>query len=158
MLGDLKFLLSCAVVCAAPGLLGCGADQPPGPAVYKIVGTVKFDDGTPLADGTVLLVPVDGLTNPASADIVEGQFETEATEGTKTVMVSQLKVIGTERINVPTAEPGQGPTVEIKEEQVSREFNEMSKETVDIKAIEENRIELTVKRADPNARPLSQPF
>lgn len=60
--------------------VGCG-EQPEGPDRAAVTGTV-FLDGTPLADGTLLFVPVEGTRGPrVSVRIDDGRFEADKVNG-----------------------------------------------------------------------------
>jgi hypothetical protein len=69
------FALFCAV--AAIAIAGCG---PTGPRKIKISGVVTLD-GSPLADGNVIFIPLDPALGAAGGSIAAGGFTIEVYPG-----------------------------------------------------------------------------
>ena len=71
-------------------LLGCGAGAP-GPERASVSGTVTVD-GTPLANGSVRFVPIEGTTGPvAGATVENGKYSVAHANG---------PVVGTNRVEI----------------------------------------------------------
>jgi hypothetical protein len=70
-----------AVAAAVLLLQGCG-----GVRLYKVTGTVSWK-GQPVADGQINFLPADPKVHPASAKIVNGQYEARVPAGTMKVEI-----------------------------------------------------------------------
>lgn len=69
---------------------GCG---PSGPPTYPVAGTIVFS-GQPIVKGTMTLIPEKSSERTASAQIVDGKYETELTEGVWTVNIQAVRESG----------------------------------------------------------------
>lgn len=78
-------ILSLFVVC-----LGCSGGTD-GPTMHPVKGTVTLD-GTPLAEGAIVLDPSDGSGTPVMGGVKDGSFTLEAPAGNKIVRFSASKV------------------------------------------------------------------
>lgn len=93
------------------GLSGCGSGPAP-----RISGTITLD-GQPLADAMVMLVPADGVGNPASAHSdATGAFQL-VPQGEETLLPGTYKVMVTKlalpKPGEPPPKPGSSPIPEI---------------------------------------------
>lgn len=82
-----RYLLT-ALFCVV--LAGC---QKAGPTVYSVEGTVTLD-GAPLADGGIIMDPVDGVGPSASGTIRDGAFSMQTTAGKKRVEIHASRETG----------------------------------------------------------------
>ena len=108
-----------------PILLGSCSRTDPGRAAVR--GAVTMDD-VPLAQGSILFIPIDGNPGVATGGpIVEGKYELEGdaapTPGWSRVEIRSLRKSG-RQVPKPMAPPGE--MVEADEEAVAAQFNEAS--------------------------------
>lgn len=78
-------------VAAAVGLL-IGCDGGGGPATAPVTGEVTFD-GTPVADGRVLMRKVEGDGKAFSGEIKNGAYSLEAEPGTMAVEITASRPV-----------------------------------------------------------------
>ena len=78
-------ILSLVVAC-----VGCSGGSD-GPTMHIVKGTVTLD-GTPLAEGSIVLDPADASGTPVMGGVKDGAFELEAPVGNKIVRFSATKV------------------------------------------------------------------
>ncbi len=86
----LRFLTLAGLTIA---LAGCDGS----PKTYRVTGTVTWQ-GTPVADGQINFIAVDGLTQPASTKLVNGAYDLRATAGAKTVQVYAQRSKGFDKV------------------------------------------------------------
>jgi hypothetical protein len=80
------------VTIALVSMIGCSTGD-----TATVNGTVTLD-GSPLKEGVVRFVPVDGKTPTASADIKDGKFNANVPKGEMRVELSAPKVIGKKKM------------------------------------------------------------
>jgi hypothetical protein len=107
-------LRSLLVLVACMLVLGCSSK----PAASTVKGNVTLD-GTPLADGIVHFIAVDGGVPTAEARVTSGQFETAVPPGEKRVEIRAAKVVGKKKMY----ETADSPSVDIVEELLPRRYN-----------------------------------
>lgn len=141
-MGALRWLARIAL-CAFPVLVsGCSDD---GPKTYPVKGTVSYQ-GKPLPLGTVMFVPLDGP--PATSTINSGgSYSLQAVAGThKVEIIAMPPVVGGKAD--PAKEGGYDYTgATIPKSLIPEKFNryETSGIEVQVQAIDENRIDLTLQ-------------
>lgn len=113
----------CGLVLAL--LSGCAQSTTHG----TIQGTVTLD-GTPLNEGVVRFVPVDGATQTASANVVAGEFNALVPVGKMRVELSAPKVIGRQKM-YNTAD---SPEVDVVSELLPARYNVRSELTLEVVA------------------------
>ena len=72
------------------GVAGCGDSGPP---TYPLKGTVTFA-GEPLPKGSLTLIPQSSTARTTVAEIVDGKYSTELTEGEWTVNIQAVRETG----------------------------------------------------------------
>lgn len=132
--------LSLVALALAIGLIGCGGNE--GPPTYPVSGTVTYK-GNPLVDGQIAFRPDEskGGTGPMhAADIVDGTFSVEATEGPKRVEIYGSWVVPGEFV----VAPGSGKKFP-KKASVPGKYNEFSKLTTTIKPSENTGVDFALE-------------
>jgi len=94
-------------------VFGCGGSD-----LAIVSGTVLVDD-KPVANGTIAFVPANGIGEPASVAIKNGQYELRTEPGPKFIQITVPVVTGHRK-----AYEGPGaPTIEVTEETIPERFN-----------------------------------
>ena len=106
--------LQFAVALLILSVAGCSS-KPDGSSLN---GTVSLD-GSPLAEGVINFIAIDGSAATSEAKIVAGQYEAVAPPGEKRVEIRAAKVVGRKKMyNTPDS-----PTVDVVEELLPRRYN-----------------------------------
>jgi hypothetical protein len=111
-------------------LLALTAGCATGPRTYKVAGTVSCD-GEPVAEGDLLLFPLDKSTGPVAARIRDGRFECRAREGDHRVEISMSKIIPGSKVRGAGGEP-------VAEEYLPERYNAKSTLTLEVAAGDDN--------------------
>lgn len=134
MQNSLNFRLSRALLLslslgAVQFLGGCA---PAGPVVAQLSGTVTLDK-TPVATGTIVFVPADGIGPAGGGPIKDGQYSASVQPGPKTVQIRAPKKVGEKKAY---ANDPNSPVIEITEESIPAKYNVKSelKYTVEVKS------------------------
>lgn len=83
-------MIRCLLILSLLICVGCGASGPP---KYQVEGLVNFD-GKPLPTGKLTLIPSESKAKTTVADIVDGKYSTEVTEGEWTVNIQAVRETG----------------------------------------------------------------
>jgi hypothetical protein len=115
---------TCITLAAALTLAaGCGD-----PSSGIVTGTVTFD-GTPVKSGMIQFVPTDGKSPTAGGIITDGQFTVTVPVGTKTVVLSGVKVVGKKKVyDTPDS-----PVMDVTTELLPARYNTKSELTLEVK-------------------------
>jgi hypothetical protein len=115
--------LRVAAVAAAVALAaGCGRD---GTATVR--GSVRLA-GQPVANGSILFVPVDGMTPTAGAVIRNGEYSTRVPIARMRVEVRASKVVGKQKeFDLPDS-----PMTDILVETIPAKYNQKSQQVIDV--------------------------
>ncbi|MEZ6056719.1 MAG: hypothetical protein R3C01_08440 [Planctomycetaceae bacterium] len=126
----------CSGLMLTIALSGCGGGAgSDAPTTYKVTGTVQFD-GKDLADGVIVVDPVDGVGSPAQGTIKDGKFEFQATKGEKTIRFSSNKATGEK------GQYGEEITLDI----IPEKYNGMSTLTETVKEDDTNSWSFTLEK------------
>lgn len=117
--------LSRPVVLAA-FLAGCGGGET-GPVRYPVTGTAAFD-GTPIPDGDIQFIPVDGQGPTDAGKIVSGKYTLETTAGKKKVAIQATRE-GKEMVE-SGIEPGKMEPV--REDYIPAKYNTSTELTAEV--------------------------
>lgn len=129
---------------ALPSAAGCSGSDTEG----KINGTVTLD-GTPLKEGTVRFVPVDGKSQTASAPIKDGKFSAKVPLGEMRVELSAPLVTGKHKVY----DDPNSPTVEDVAELLPDRYNTKSELKITVKkGSQDETFPLTRKAAGTSGR------
>lgn len=71
-------------------VVGCG---PSGPAKYPVAGLIQFQ-GKPIPQGTLTLIPQSSQARTTVAQIVDGKYDAEITEGKWNVNIQAVRETG----------------------------------------------------------------
>lgn len=116
------------------GLVGCGGGGPPRAAVQ---GSVTWQ-GKPVENGTINFIST-GTGGSASATIVGGKYQLSTAEGAP-LGTNRVEVFGFNNLGSREAGPPHPPgtMIEATEQFIPSEYNNASKQTVEIQAGENN--------------------
>ncbi len=122
-------LLTCLSIGAIQVLSGCA---PAGPVVAHLSGTVTLDK-SPVAKGTIIFVPADGIGPAGGGPIKDGKYSADIHPGPKTVEIRSPKKVGEKKAYGNDAN---SPILEITEESIPAKYNAKSelKHTVEAKS------------------------
>lgn len=128
------FLLS-----AAATLTGCGEAK--GPKTATVSGKVTLD-GTPLADGSINFLPVDGVGVPAGGKITNGAYTVTVPLGDKRVEIRAPKVVGQK--DAYEGDP-KSPKIDLIEERIPARYNANSDLKTNVASDKKNEASFTLE-------------
>lgn len=108
-MGNLRQLSVGCLSLLVVSLSGCGSD---GPATYPVTGTITFD-GQPVANGQIILFPLEEGLTPDAGPIKDGKFSFVAREGEKRVQIEATREIPGKTIPQPPPLTGTIPATEM---------------------------------------------
>ncbi|MDB5334968.1 MAG: hypothetical protein JWN70_587 [Planctomycetaceae bacterium] len=122
-------LLTCLSIGVVHFIVGCA---PAGPVVAHLSGVVTLDKA-PVATGTIIFVPADGIGPAGGGPIKDGKYSAEVQPGPKTVQIRSPKKVGEKKAY---ANDPNSPVLEITEESIPAKYNAKSelKYTVEAKS------------------------
>lgn len=124
-----RWLALATVIAALP--VGCSSGDGKG----HVNGVVTLD-GTPLKEGAVRFVSLDGQSPTAGATIADGRFAAAVSPGAMRVEVSAPKVVGKQKmIDAPGARE-----VDVVEELLPARYNVKSELTMEVQAGEQEHL------------------
>jgi len=100
--------------------IGCGRVE--GPQTAVVSGNVTLD-GTPVADGAISFVPIDGKGAPSGAKIANGTYTADVPLGEKRVEIRAPKVVGQK--DAYQGDPN-SPKIDLIEERIPARYNAQS--------------------------------
>jgi hypothetical protein len=89
-------------------VVGCGGDGGWG----DVSGTVSYD-GTPVEDGAISFIPVDGKGQGGGGTIKDGKYTAKVSAGNMKVQISGSKVVGKKKVYNTPDSPEMSVTAEI---------------------------------------------